>query len=151
VTTQEAFLASEPDIEAIDALLCSAQEPIGLSKNFVGTGRRPERLEWLKRKIEHRLLWIVGDIGDLAGVLILRQDVLARVVGIDYIIVTEWMRGRREIGPLLVRKAQALADAGFLEAEARNDNSRRLLESFGFRPGQEPSASGHPILIWSRS
>lgn len=151
MSTQEPWLAKESDIQDIDTLLCSAQAPIGLSQTFCASEARPKRLEWFQAILAHDLLWIIRDDVGLAGVLILEQDLLARVVGIAYIVVAERMRGQREIGPRLVQKAQTLSNTGFLRAEARNCHSRRLLEKCGFQAGQECSSSGHPILIWSQS
>jgi ribosomal protein S18 acetylase RimI-like enzyme len=148
---QEARLALESDLHDIDALLCSAQEPIGLSDNFCASERRPERLKWLNQGLADNLLWVIRDHDGLAGVLILWQDLDKRVVGIAYIVVAERMRGRRVVGPKLVERAKAVAHAGRLEAEARNDNSRRMLEKLGFQWRQECSPSGHQILVWERS
>ena|SRR5271169_761520 len=149
--TQQPWLAKEHDLQDVDALLCSAQAAIALSENFCASEKRPKRLEWLRAKLEYDLLWIIRDGGGLTGALILEQDLLARVAGIAYIVVAERMRGQRKIGPRLVHKAQTLANAGFLKAEVRNDNSRRLLERCGFQTQQGCSPSGHPILIWSQS
>ena len=151
MSTQQTCLAGKRDIQDIDTLLCSAQEPIGLSLNFCGSEMRSKRCEWLEAKVAHNLLWVVRDGDDLVGVLVLEQDLLERVVGIAYIVVAERMRGQRVIGPMLVEKSKSLADTGFLEAEARNDNARRLLARRGFQKAQRRSSSGYPILIWSRS
>lgn len=150
MNTQEILLAKESDIQDIDTLLCSAQEAIGLSQTFCANETRPKRLEWFQEKLADNLLWVIRDDSGLTGLLILEQDPLARVVGIAYIVVAERMRGQREIGPRLVHKAQTLTNGGFLKAEARNANSRRLLEKCGFRLERHCS-SGHPILIWSQS
>lgn len=150
MSTQETFLAEEHDIEDVDALLCSAQEPIGLSGKFCASENRSKRVEWFQEKITYNLLWVIRDGAGLAGVLILEQDEMERIVGIAYIVVVERLRGKRTIGPRLVQKAQTLA-SGSLKAEARNDNSQQLLERCGFQVQQERSCTGHPILIWSRS
>jgi RimJ/RimL family protein N-acetyltransferase len=151
MSIQVTLLAKECDIQDIDTLLCSAQEAIGLKQTFCSSENRPKRLEWLEAKLKYDLLWVIRDGSGLVGVLILEQDPLARVDGIAYIVVAERMRRQRKIGPRLVQKAQTLANGGFLKAEARNDNSRRLLEKCGFQWEQECSSSGHPILILSQS
>lgn len=150
MNTQETCLPEERDIHEIDSLLCAAQSEIGLSSNFCANENRPKRLAWLQEEFAHNLLWVIRDDDGLAGVLILKQDLLARVIGIAYIVVAARRRRQREIGPKLVQKAQELATGGFLKAEARNNGSRRLLERCGFEAGHEYSLSGHPILIWSK-
>jgi ribosomal protein S18 acetylase RimI-like enzyme len=145
-----ASLAEESDIHDIDTLLCSAREEIGLSTTFCANESCLKRRDWFRQKLKYRLLWLIRDAQSLVGVLVLEQDPFERIVGIAYVVVAERMRGRREIGPKLVRKAQALAYA-HLKAEARNANSRRLLESCGFRWEEERSTSGHPIFNWSRT
>jgi N-acetylglutamate synthase-like GNAT family acetyltransferase len=147
--TREILRAKESDIQDIDTLLCSAQEPIGLSQIFCSSEKRPKRLEWIQEKLTHKLLWIIRDGDGLGGVLILEQDLKERIVGIAYIVVAERMRGQKNIGPKLVEKAQTLANIGPLRAEARNDYSRRLLVRCGFQATQDASSSGHPILVWS--
>ncbi len=149
VTAQEPRLAEERDIQDADVLLCSGKEPIGLSPSFCAIEKEPERLKWFRKTVARRLLWVIRDADVLAGMLVLRHDLDARVVGIDYIVVAENMRGQGKIGPRLVRQAQTLADAE-LRAEARNPTSRRLLEKCGFQLAEELSSSGHPILTWSR-
>jgi ribosomal protein S18 acetylase RimI-like enzyme len=142
--------AGPADLAEIHAILFSAREAIGLNPTLFSAERRPAVDDWYRGKLDHGLLWIARQNGTLAGVLILEQDLLCRVIGISYIAVAEHMRGRGEIGPRLVQHAQALASGGFLTAEARNDHSRRLLERCGFHAEGKFSASGHPILAWSR-
>jgi N-acetylglutamate synthase-like GNAT family acetyltransferase len=143
---QEPRHAIEREVQDVDALLCSAQEPIGLSEAFCAVENRPRRLEWLKEKLAHNLLWVIRDRDGLAGSMILEQDSSARVVAINYVVVVERMRGKKKIGPTLVQKAQALASGGSLKAEARNGYSRKLLEKYGFKG--EPWL---PYLTWSQS
>jgi hypothetical protein len=99
MNTQDPLLAKESDIRDIDSLLCSAQEPIGLTQTFCSNETRPKRLEWLREKLTHNLLWVIRDRSGLAGAMILEQDLCEQVVGIAYIVVAERMRGRKEIGP----------------------------------------------------
>ncbi len=141
---QQATPAKERDVQDIEALLCSAQAQIGLSQTFCGIEKRPKRLEWFQEKLAHNLLWVIRDRDGLAGSLILKQDSSAQIVGIDYVVVAERMRGKKEIGPRLVQKAQTLAST--LKAEARNSYSRKLLENCGFQG--DPWL---PYLTWSRS
>src|SRR5208282_1163117 len=101
MNTKEPRLATEHDMIEIDALLCSAQEPIGLSQNFCASDNRMKRRYWLNEKRGYNLLWVIRDGDGLAGVLILEQDLLERVIGIAYIVVAERLRGRKEIGPTL--------------------------------------------------
>jgi hypothetical protein len=149
--TQEPFLAEERNIEEMDSLLCSAQAPISLSEQFCTDESRPGRLIWFQGKVAHELLWVIRDDNGLAGLLILEQDLFARVVGIEYIVVAERMRGRKEIGPRLVQRAQTLERTDSLKAEARNRHSCRLLKKCGFLWENECSSAGYPILRWSRS
>jgi N-acetylglutamate synthase-like GNAT family acetyltransferase len=142
--TQEPRPAEERDVQDIDALLCSAQEPICLSEAFCAIENRPRRLERLQEKLAHDLLWVIRDRDGLAGLMILEQDSSGQVAGIEYIVVAERMRKQHEIGPRLVLKAQALA--GTLTAEERNGNSRKLLEKCGFR-----GKPWLPYLTWSRA
>jgi ribosomal protein S18 acetylase RimI-like enzyme len=144
---QETCLADACEVPDIDALLCSAQTQIGLKPEFCAIEKRPERLDWLHKKLSQNLLWVIRDASELAGMMILEQDDFERINGIAYIVVAERMRGRGNIGPRLIHKAKTVAVS--LRAEARNDHSRRLLENCGFREQEERSPSGHPILNWS--
>ena len=108
----------------------------------------PKRLDRLREKLTQELLWVVRDGDGLAGIMILEQDLFGRIEEIAYIVVAERMRGHVKFGPALVQKAKTLASS--LRAEARNDDSRRLLENCGFRQQEERSRSGHPILNWSK-
>jgi hypothetical protein len=148
VKTQEVCFAKEDDIPEVDALLCSAQKPIGLSPTFCSSEKRLRRLEWLREKLAHDLLCVIFDPDGLAGAMVLDQDPFGRVEWIGYIVVAERMRGQGKIGPRLVRQAQSLAQAE-LGAEARNDHSLRLLRTCGFRETGKLSPSGHPLLVWT--
>ncbi len=141
---QEPRRAEEHDVQDSYALLCSAQESIGLSEAFCAVEDRPRRLEWLQGKLAHDLLWVIRDRDGLAGSMILEQESSGQVAGIEYIVVAKRMRGQHEIGPRLVRKAQTLAST--LTAEERNGYSRKLLEKYGFQ-----GKAWLPYLTWSRS
>jgi hypothetical protein len=64
--------AKDYEIEAIDALMCSAQEPTGLSESFCATENHARRLKWLHEKFRYNLLWVMDDDDSLAGMLLAR-------------------------------------------------------------------------------
>jgi RimJ/RimL family protein N-acetyltransferase len=141
MTISDVRLAEESDLRDIDALLCSAQKEIGLRESFCAPEKRGERLAWLCKLHRNDFLWVVRDDESLVGALILYKDRLGDM-WVSYIVVAERMRGRGQIGPRLLQKAQTLS--GFLKAEARNEYSRRLLEKHGFRWAGELS-----VLTWT--
>jgi N-acetylglutamate synthase-like GNAT family acetyltransferase len=145
---QEPCLAEVCEVPDIDALLCSAQEQIGLNPDSCAIENRPKRLDRLREKLTQELLWVVRDGDGLAGIMILEQDLFGRIEEIAYIVVAERMHGHGKIGPALVQKAKTLVSS--LRAEARNDDSRRWFENCGFRQQEERSRWGHPILNWSK-
>jgi predicted N-acetyltransferase YhbS len=147
LTACEPCLAEENDIQEIDSLLCSAKEPIGLTERFCESANYPKREQWFQHLRERNLLWVIRDAEGIVGLLILEEAKFGEIVGIAYVVVAEHLRGRGEIGPRLVRQAQALSKS--LRAEARNGSSCLLLRKCGFRKRQEVSPSGHPILTWS--
>jgi GNAT superfamily N-acetyltransferase len=96
----------------------------------------------MKGECDAQRIWTLTDGSTLQGMLILKASLL----GILYVVVAERFRGRG-VGPVLVSYVQSLR-LGPLDAEARNDHSRRMLERCGFRPTGDFSSSGHPILLW---
>jgi ribosomal protein S18 acetylase RimI-like enzyme len=113
-------------------------------ENLCRPENRPKILGWMKGECDAQRIWTLTDGSTLQGMLILKASLL----GILYVVVAERFRGRG-VGPALVRHVQSLG-LGSLDAEARNDHSRRMLERCGFRPTGDSSPSGHPILLWQR-
>jgi GNAT superfamily N-acetyltransferase len=125
-------------------LLCTASREIGLKEDLC----RPENivplLSWMKAECDAQRVWTLTDGSALQGMLILKEN----LSGILYVVVAERFRGRG-VGPALISHVQSLA-VGSLDAEARNDRSRRMLKHCGFYPTGDFSFSGHPILLWQR-
>lgn len=62
-----------------------------------------------------------------------------------YVVVAESQKRKGAgAGSALIRHAMKLEGASSLEAEARNDASKRMLEKCGFHN------NGYPILTWTR-
>jgi ribosomal protein S18 acetylase RimI-like enzyme len=137
-------LASQDAAAQLVALLCSASREIGLKEHVCSPSKRPELLKWMKNQCKARRVWTLAEGATLVGMLILKEN----AAGILYVVVAESFR-RRGLGPALIRHIQSLG-AESLSAEARNEDSRRMLERCAFRATREVSSSGHPILSWRR-
>jgi ribosomal protein S18 acetylase RimI-like enzyme len=132
-------LATNDDAAELVDLLCSASREIGLREHVCSAEYRPELLRWMKEKCDAQRVWKLTDSLVLQGMLILNEK------SILYVVVAESFRNRG-VGSALLRHIQSLLRRP-LNAEARNDHSRRMLERCGFRPTGELS-SGCPILLW---
>ncbi len=141
--------AKADEVAEIDRLMIGAKDQIGLSDGYCDTMKAAKRIEWLNKQIGFANLWVAVDAEGLAGVLIAGPDCRSKPVDrISYLIVAERLRGKRRVGPLLVQHAKLLAEGGFLEVEARNKRSQRLLKRCRFQSTGNVSYSGHPILNW---
>jgi GNAT superfamily N-acetyltransferase len=138
--------ASGEAAEALFELWCSASAEIGLRDNISIPSNRQKYVDWMKTCCDDSLVWAICDNDTLMALAI----VDAKKVALDYIVVAENAR-RQGYGSILIKHVQELSTVSILGAEARNDNSKRLLEKCGFTASGDFSPSNHPILTWTKA
>jgi hypothetical protein len=141
-------LAREDEAETLIPLFCSGGEEIGLKAHVCSSEKRPELLKWLKQQCNKSLVRVITDNGTPVGMLVLDSSRAWNVI--LYIVVDRRLRGKKTIGPALVRDLQSQPDIASLRAEARNEHSKRLFARCGFWQHDE-SDRGHPIMTWERT
>jgi RimJ/RimL family protein N-acetyltransferase len=146
---KEPCLALERDVERLDDLWMSGKEEIKLSAALTARDRTQWRIDWLGKKLERELIWIIRDHYGLAGMLVLDPDP-APLLWMEYIVAAKRWRGEKVIGPALIAKAKSLSKMGLLAAEARNDHSRKLLERLGFEKDLEWPFPTADVFVWRR-
>lgn len=132
------ILASQTDADQLVTLLCSASSEIKLKQSVCSPDKRPALLDWMKRQCNARRVWMLTEAASVRAMLILEESLIL------YVVVAEPHQG---LGSALIHHVQTFSNA--LRAEARNDDSRRLLERCGFRDSGERSQYGCPMFYWN--
>ena len=141
-------LAREDEAAALIPLFCSGAEGIGLKAHVCSSEKRPELLTWLRQQCNKNLVRVITDNETPVGMLVLDSSRARN--RILYIVVDCRFRGKKTIGPALVRHLQSQPGIDSLRAEARNEYSKRMFIRCGFRQHDECDC-GHPIMIWNRT
>jgi GNAT superfamily N-acetyltransferase len=126
-------------------LLCSARVEINLAPRVCDEAHRDEYTSWMEKKCVHEWVLAASVASDIVGFLMFDG-----IQVIEYVVVDKLYR-RKGIGEGLVRQFLAEFNHSYLKAEARNPDSRRLLERSGFtHEGEYDHSAKFPVLVLRR-
>lgn len=137
--------AKRKDAATLLDLLCSARVEIELASRVCDEAHRDEYVAWAAKKCVRGSVLVASIAGKIVGFLMFDG-----IQVIEYVVIDKRLR-RRGIGGELIRKFLTEFGHAYLKAEARNQDSRRLLERYGFvHEGEYDHSAEFPVLFLRR-